>query len=76
MENTHGRHVDSFCLSGLAYMMGAKLGVMDGSLLSTEISDVESELLSCAYWTHFNNTIRGCIDGKNLIIRHSLILYV
>jgi hypothetical protein len=51
--------------SGLAYMIAGKLGVLDGSLLSTEISDVESELLSYAYWTHFTNTIRGSVDGKS-----------
>ncbi|KAI8341967.1 hypothetical protein BC941DRAFT_499482 [Chlamydoabsidia padenii] len=61
-ECRHGLPRRGMVLNGLALMISAKLGVLDGSLLSTEISDVESELLSCAYWIHFNSIVRGCID--------------
>ncbi|CAO3595705.1 unnamed protein product [Absidia cylindrospora] len=61
-ESVYGYPKRGMAMLGLAYMIGSQLGVMDGTLLSTEVSDVEAELLSCAYWTNFNNTIRGSVD--------------
>ncbi|KAI8081406.1 uncharacterized protein BX664DRAFT_340325 [Halteromyces radiatus] len=61
-ETSYGFPKRGMSLLGLAYMMGSKLGITDGSLLSTEISDVEAELLTNTYWTNFNNIIRGCVD--------------
>ncbi|ORZ22077.1 hypothetical protein BCR42DRAFT_405449 [Absidia repens] len=61
-EGLYGYPKRGMAMLGLAYMIGGQLGVMDGTLLSTEVSDVEAELLSYAYWTSFNNTIRGSLD--------------
>ncbi|KAI8081407.1 uncharacterized protein BX664DRAFT_193428 [Halteromyces radiatus] len=66
-EGTHGYPKRGMSMLGLAHMMESKLGLTDGSLLSTEISDVEAELMINVYWANFIVMVYLCTEGNKIL---------